>query len=280
MLPFLSAIAPIVGGALGLFGSERSNRANIDNSQMTSAFNAAEAEKHREWSAGQAERQMDYQTKMSNTSWQRGVKDMQAAGLNPMLAFSQGGASVPGGAMGASSAASGVNPPPMENSLGRGLSSAGEASRAIQEYQAREQERAIKAPVEKIAEVAGKGVDAVKDVVKPLSEKVSEIVQAVEDKVKDGSLTGAVTDRVERIIEGAKSLATDVGERIMSGSQKALSAGTSSAGEAVRRQESALGRRIHGEKGVKLPPSKGKVPREAQGRIRRHEWKFNYTPGR
>lgn len=72
------AVAAAAASAVGsLIGGERANRANINLNR-----------ENREW-----------QERMSSTAYQRAVEDMRLAGINPMLAYMQGGASSPGGSV-------------------------------------------------------------------------------------------------------------------------------------------------------------------------------------
>ncbi len=70
----------------------------------------------------EAARNRQFQERMRNTSWQAAVADMEAAGINPALAYSQGGAASPGGSMAA-----------QENIAAGAVSSAMQAKRLSEE---------------------------------------------------------------------------------------------------------------------------------------------------
>lgn len=89
----ISAGGSLLGGMMGAAGQQQTNAKQMEfqNEQryLSQLYNTAEAQKQRDW-----------QQEMSSTAYQRAMADMRAAGLNPMLAYSQGGASTPSGAAG------------------------------------------------------------------------------------------------------------------------------------------------------------------------------------
>lgn len=95
---FLESLGNNILGALGLNTTAEWN------------YNSNEAWLNRNFQSKEAQKQRAWEEEMSNTAYQRAVKDMQAAGINPAQVFASSGgsaaASTPSGASAHGSAAS------------------------------------------------------------------------------------------------------------------------------------------------------------------------------
>lgn len=77
------------------------NIINMGSMLASNAMSAASQSSAMRYNSKEAKAQRDWQERMSSTSYQRGVKDLEAAGLNPVLAAYNGfGAQTPSGGYG------------------------------------------------------------------------------------------------------------------------------------------------------------------------------------
>lgn len=116
MLPAAIFGGSMIAGGLNYAGASGSNKAN-----------RRLADKQMRFQRESTREQMEFQRDMSNTAYQRAMQDMEQAGLNPILAYSQGGAAVPGGASAAGASIA------QQNELGPAVSSALDARRMYAE---------------------------------------------------------------------------------------------------------------------------------------------------
>lgn len=97
---YSGGILPTVsGGTYRGLGAEYFNAENIAIEDWLRAEQSAKIAWDREsaFNREEAQKQRDWEKMMSDTSYQRMVADLRAAGLNPILALSNGGASTPQG---------------------------------------------------------------------------------------------------------------------------------------------------------------------------------------
>ncbi|QXP08351.1 MAG: DNA pilot protein [Arizlama microvirus] len=111
-------IGGVAAGAGAAIGAGINAGAQGSINERTIEFNREEAQKNRE-----------FQQFMSSSAYQRSMADMKAAGLNPMLAFSQGGASTPSGSTASVSLDAPTPGDMLSQGLSKGVSTAVELSR-------------------------------------------------------------------------------------------------------------------------------------------------------
>jgi hypothetical protein len=147
--PVASLIGAGIGAASSLIGGNQQNAANAreaatnrqfqgDQSQASMDFQAGQSKQQMEFQSAQTKQQMEFQQAMRANQYQTTVADLKAAGLNPMLAYAQGGAGNLTGASGSGASGSGAAGSGAQANMGNPLGAAGnsakEAALAVAQY--------------------------------------------------------------------------------------------------------------------------------------------------
>ncbi|UYD39254.1 MAG: DNA pilot protein [Wigfec virus K19_179] len=108
------ALAPFIPGIGDAQANEKLNKANLSEAALNRNF----------------------QERMSNTAYERGMADMKKAGLNPILAYMQGGASAPSGGTATLTSETKTGLADFALKAGTGISAQRNAATGLQQQQA------------------------------------------------------------------------------------------------------------------------------------------------
>jgi len=191
----ISAGGSLLGGMMGQSGQQATNAKMMEfqNEQryLSQLYNTAEAQKSRDW-----------QEEMSNTAYQRAMADMRAAGLNPIMAFAQGGASTPGGAQGSIgySGASLGNPGAL---AGAGVSSAAQVGKFYADVAATKQIAAKDKSQEELNKASEGNTKAMEDLNKGLKVKAAQdtATSAAQQKQAEENAKNIGADTINKNIQ-------------------------------------------------------------------------------
>lgn len=91
----MAFIPALIGGIAGLGGSLVGGLMNQSSQASANQANRELASYNAQQMRNNLQNQRNFERDMSNTAYQRATTDMRSAGINPIMAYSQGGASTP-----------------------------------------------------------------------------------------------------------------------------------------------------------------------------------------